>query len=115
MAALFTKAGGMSALVNQFQTDKEPHGTEIPKTTVQIWEVRYLQCGRLFFTAEGFFLLIKYTFQSYLAIFIRWGLIRGECRKSSLFGRTALELEKTKRLKQISRDGLRSSSCNTVD
>ena len=92
MEAPFPKAGGMSALVHQFQTSEEPHGTEIIKTTVQIGAVRYRQCSRLFFNANGFFLLTKFIFKHYPAIFIPWSMVK-ECRKSNLFGRKAVQLE----------------------
>ena len=82
----------MSALVNQFQTDKEPHGTEITKTSVQVGAVRYRQCCKLLFNTDGFFLIIKFIFKKYPFIFIPWSSIK-ECRRSSLFGRKAFELE----------------------
>ena len=92
MAALSSKAGGMSALVNQFQTGEKPHGTEIGKTSVQVGAVRYRQCCRLYFDTDGFFLLIKYIFKRHPAIFIPWKEVK-ECRNSSFFGRKAMELE----------------------
>jgi len=82
----------MSALVNQFQTSEEPHGTEIAKTTVQVGAVRYRQCSKLFFDANGFFLEIKFIFKRYPAIFIPWSMVK-ECRQSSLFGSRAVQLE----------------------
>jgi hypothetical protein len=92
MSALFSKAGRMSALVNQFQTSDEPHGTEIAKTTVQIGAGRYRQCSRLFFNPDDFFLAIRFVFKRYPLIFIPWSMIK-ECRSSSLFGRKAVQLE----------------------
>ena len=89
---LSAKAGGMSALVNHFQTSEEPHGTEIAKTTVQIGAVRYRQCSKLFFNPDGFFLVIKFIFKRYPAIFIPWSMVK-ECRRSSLYNRKAVLLE----------------------